>query len=52
MKMINCNDWAPRHKLNISIPIRVYWGIIMFYYILAVAVVLPLNENDYFYEDD
>ena len=52
MKIVDSNNWVPRHKLNISMPIRVYWGLTMFYYRLAGAVVLPLNEDDYFNEDD
>jgi hypothetical protein len=54
MKMINCNNWAPRNKLNISILIRVYS---QFYHRLISALHIlykdnALNEDDYFYEDN
>ena len=52
MKIVDSSKCGPRHKLNLPMPIRVYWGLTMFYYRLAGAVVLPLNEDDYFDEDD
>jgi hypothetical protein len=63
MKIINCNNWAPRNQLDILIPItdppvRVYnygWlvNIDLFYYILErVASYNILDEDGYFNEDD
>jgi hypothetical protein len=63
MKIINCNNWAPRNQLDIPIPItdppvRVYnygWlvNIDLFYYILERVVSYNiLDEDGYFNEDD
>jgi hypothetical protein len=52
MKIVDSNNWVPRHKLNLSMPIRVYWGLTMFYYILASVIYHLLNKDSYFNEDD
>ena len=52
MKIVNSDKWAPRDKLNLPMPIRVYWGLTMFYYILASVIYHLLNKDSYFNEDD
>ena len=62
MKIIDSNKWAPRHKLNLPMPVRIYYyegvsleiyipelNIDQFYYRLVCYI--TLDEGDYFDED-
>jgi hypothetical protein len=48
MQIINCNDWTPRHKLNLPMPVRIYLRI---YYCdgAGVPIYLPELNIDQFY---
>jgi hypothetical protein len=67
MKMINCNDWAPRNNLNIPITdlpvdlrkllIKLYFayspGRLFYYRLVELVIYSFLNrEDDYFNESD
>lgn len=56
MKIVDSNKWAPRHKLNLPMPVRIYYyegvslvNIDQFYYRLVCYI--TLDEGDYFDED-
>jgi hypothetical protein len=65
MKIVDSNKWAPRHKLNLPMPVRIYYcddaglpihlpklNIDEFYYRLVSVLYNVLDEDGYFDEDD
>jgi hypothetical protein len=61
MRIIDCNNWAPHNKLNISIPITdplinakgLFVFFAWFYYRLGASVIYHfLDKDNYFNEDN
>ena len=49
MKIVDSNKWAPRHKLNLPMPVRIY---IRIYYCddAGLSIYLPkLNIDEFYY---